>query len=59
MVERYVKTIEEHLRKVVSTYQRDWDERLPIFLLAYRASTHDTTGMTPANMVFGRASRTL
>jgi len=29
-----VKTIEEHLRKVVSTHQRDWDERLPIFLLA-------------------------
>jgi hypothetical protein len=54
MVERYVKTIKEHLRKVVSTYQRDWDERLPIFLLAYRASTHDTTGMTRANMVFGR-----
>jgi len=37
MVGRYVKTIEEHLRKVVSTYQRDWDERLPIFLLAYGA----------------------
>jgi hypothetical protein len=53
MAERYVKTIEEHLRKVVSTHQRNWDERLPIFLLAYRASTHDTTGMTPANMVFG------
>jgi hypothetical protein len=29
MVERYVKTIEEHLRKVVSMHQRDWDERLP------------------------------
>jgi hypothetical protein len=57
MVERYVKTIEEHLRKVVSTHQKDWDERLPIFLLAYRASTHDTTGMTPANMVFGRELR--
>jgi hypothetical protein len=57
MVERYVKTIEEHLRKVVSTHQGDWDERLPIFLLAYRASTHDTAGMTPANMVFGRKLR--
>jgi hypothetical protein len=57
MVEIYVKTIEEHLRKVVSTHQRDWDERLPIFLLAYRASTHDTTGITPANMVFGRELR--
>jgi hypothetical protein len=50
MVERYVKTVEEHLRKVVSTHQRDWDERLPIFLLAYRASTQDITGIAPANV---------
>jgi 2-iminoacetate synthase ThiH len=49
MVGRYVKTLKEHLRKVVPTHQRDWDERLPIFLLAYRASIHETTGMTPAN----------
>jgi len=54
MVERYVKTIEEHLRKVVSTHPWDWDGRLPIFLLAYRASTHETTGVTPSSMVFGR-----
>jgi hypothetical protein len=57
MAERYVRTIEEHLRKVVSTHQRNWDDRLPIFLLAYRASTHDTTGVTPANMVFWRELR--
>ena len=57
MVERYVKTIEENLRKVVSNHQRDWDDRLPLFLLAYRASTHQTTGVTPANMVFGREPR--
>jgi hypothetical protein len=54
MVERYVKTTEERLRKVVSDHQRDWDERLPIFLLSYRASTQETTGVTPASMVFGR-----
>jgi hypothetical protein len=29
------------------------DERLLIFLLAYRASTHETTGTVPASMVFG------
>jgi hypothetical protein len=57
MVERYVKTVEEHLRKVVSSHQRDWDEILPPFLLAYRASTNETTGVTPANMVFGRKLR--
>jgi hypothetical protein len=45
--------VEEHLREVFSDYQRDWDERLPIFLLAYRASTHETTGAMPIGMVFG------
>jgi hypothetical protein len=57
MVERYIKAIEEHLRKVVASHQTDWDERLPLFLLAYRASTHDTTGLTPASLVFGRELR--
>jgi hypothetical protein len=57
MVERYIRTVEEHLRKVVASHQRDWDARLPIFLLAYRASTHDTTGLTPANLVFWRELR--
>jgi hypothetical protein len=57
MVERCVKTVKEYLRKAVSTHQRDWDEMLPIFLLAYWASTHETTGMTPANMVLGRELR--
>ncbi|PNF14662.1 hypothetical protein B7P43_G11732, partial [Cryptotermes secundus] len=57
MVERYVKTIEEHLRNVVASHQRDWDEKLPLFLLAYRASTHDTTCLTPAGLVFRRELR--
>jgi hypothetical protein len=34
MVERYIKTVEEHLRKVVAPHQRDWEERLPHFLPA-------------------------
>jgi hypothetical protein len=33
---------------------RDWDGKLPIFVLACRASTHVTTGATPASMGFGR-----
>jgi transposase InsO family protein len=57
MVERYIKTIEEHLRKVVASHQRDWNERLPLFLLAYRASTHDTMGLTPASLVFWQELR--
>jgi hypothetical protein len=57
MMERFIKTVEEHIRKVVASHQRDWDARLPIFFLAYRSSTHDTTGLTLARLVFGRALR--
>jgi hypothetical protein len=42
MVERYVKTIEEHLRKVVTSNQRDWDEKLPLFL--------QLTGLPPTTL---------
>jgi hypothetical protein len=54
MVDRYIKTVEEHLRKFITSHQRDWDERLPFFLPAYRTSIHDTTGLTPAHLVFWR-----
>jgi hypothetical protein len=57
MVERCITTVEEHLQKVVSSIQKDWDAMLPLFLLAYRASTHDTTGFTPAGLLFGREIR--
>jgi hypothetical protein len=57
IVEPYIKTVKKHLRKVVPSHQRDMDARLPIFLLAYRASTHDSTGLTPASLVFGRELR--
>jgi hypothetical protein len=39
MVERNIKKVKKHLRQVILTLQRDLDERLPLFLLAYRAST--------------------
>jgi hypothetical protein len=47
IVEWYMRTVKDHLKKVVLIHWRDWDERLPLILLAYRASTHETTGMTP------------
>jgi transposase InsO family protein len=37
MVEQYIRMVKDYLRKVVTSHQRDWDRRLPIFLLAYRA----------------------
>jgi hypothetical protein len=52
MIGQYTKTVEEHLRKIVALHQRDWDTRLPIFLLAYRVSTHDTSGLIQGNLEF-------
>ncbi|UYV73615.1 K02A2.6-like [Cordylochernes scorpioides] len=57
MVERFNKTMEEHLSEVVEQHQRDWDVRLPPFLMAYRAAIHETTGQTPAKIMFGRELR--
>jgi hypothetical protein len=57
MVKRYIRTVEERLRKVIASHQRDWDARLRVFLIAYRTSTHDTTGLTSASLVFGRDFR--
>jgi hypothetical protein len=54
MVKRYFKMVEEHLRKIVASHRKDWDARLPIFLLAYRTSIHDTIGLTPASLVLRR-----
>jgi transposase InsO family protein len=54
MAESYIKTVEEHQRKIVASHQRDCDARLPIFLLAYRASTHRSTDLATDNLVFGR-----
>jgi hypothetical protein len=34
MLGHYMKMAAEYLRKVVASHQRDWDARLPTFLLA-------------------------
>ena len=46
-VERFNRTLESMLAKVVSEHQTDWDYHLPQVLLAYRTANHSTTGFTP------------
>ena len=46
-------------RKVVGESQRDWDERVPMVMAAYRASRHESTGYSPNCLVFGREVRAL
>ncbi|KAL5506599.1 hypothetical protein EMCRGX_G008281 [Ephydatia muelleri] len=34
--------------------ERDWDVQLPLLMFAYRTSMHETNGVTPFEMMFGR-----
>jgi hypothetical protein len=44
-VERYIEIFEVQIRKIVASHQTDGDAKLPIFLLSFRASTHETMGL--------------
>ena len=57
LIERFHRTMNAMLGKVVSSHQRDWDEVLPLVLAAYRASPHEVTGYSPNFLMFGRETR--
>jgi len=57
MVERFNKTIEHHLSKVVDQHQKYWDQLIPLFLMANRAAVHNSTEQPPSNVLFGRELR--
>ena len=54
-VERFNRTLESMLAKVVSNHKTDWDTHLPQILFAYRTSIYDTTGFAPFHITFGRS----
>ena len=56
-VERFHKTLNSMLGKVTQENQKDWDERLPFVLAAYRATVHSSTGFTPNKVFLGRENR--
>jgi len=54
MIERWHRTLNAMLGKVVREHQKDWCERLPYVMAAYRATEHDVTGFTPNYLFLGR-----
>ena len=56
-VERFHRTLNSMLAKVIQENQRDWDDRLPAVMAAYRAAKHESTGYSPNFLVFGRENR--
>lgn len=54
MVERLMRTIENMLSSFVSVHQKVWDQYVPLIMMAYCSSKHETTGVTPCQIMFGR-----
>ena len=54
MIERANRTIENMLSAFVSKNTRDWDEHIYLLMMAYRAAKHESIGISPCKMVFGR-----
>jgi hypothetical protein len=54
MVERMNRTLLNGLSMYVSEHQRDWDEYVQLFLMAYRTAEHESTGYSPDQLMMGR-----
>ncbi|XP_076851923.1 heat shock 70 kDa protein 12B [Brachyhypopomus gauderio] len=57
LVERFNRTLATQLAMATQENQRDWDKQLPLVLLACRSALQETTGFTPAMLMFGRELR--
>jgi hypothetical protein len=57
MVERFNRTPESQLSKFVSDHQRDWDQHVPLLMMAYWTAVHEISGNTPATLMLGRDLR--
>ncbi|XP_003370753.1 retrovirus-related Pol polyprotein from transposon 412 [Trichinella spiralis] len=54
LVERFHRTLLAMLSARATTDRRNWDLVLPMTLLAYRTSIHESTKATPCRILFGR-----
>lgn len=57
LTERFHRTLNSMLGKVVNLNQRDWDEHLPAVMAAYRATVQESTGYSPNFLFLGRETR--
>ena len=57
MIERANRTILNMLAAFVSEHQRDWDEYIPLVMMAYRSSIQESTSTSACKMTFGHEIR--
>uniref|UniRef100_A0A096MCA9 Integrase catalytic domain-containing protein n=1 Tax=Poecilia formosa TaxID=48698 RepID=A0A096MCA9_POEFO len=58
LVERLHRTLGQQLAILTAEHQRDWDEHLPLVLMACRSAVQDSTTCTPSLLMLGRELRT-
>ncbi len=56
-VERFNRTLESMLRAYVADNQNEWDLYLQVLMMAYRSSPHESTKVSPNEMIFGKEIR--
>ena len=56
-IERFHRTLNSMIGKIVNDKQTDWDLLLPYVMAAYRSSRHDSTAYTPNFLTLGREVR--
>ncbi len=54
LVERFNRTLVGMLRCLVNEHRDDWMDLLPLVMMAYRATPHASTKVTPNRMMLGR-----
>ena len=54
-VESTNNTLENILTKTVAYHHRDWAQKLPEALWAYRTTWRNTTGISPFELVYGNS----
>ena len=57
LVERQNRTLQSILSAFVSEHIADWDEWLDQAVFAYNTSVHESTGLSPYELIFGRPAR--
>ena len=56
-VERQNRSLMKRIR-IAQAEKRDWKKAVQEYLIAYRSTPHTTTGVSPAELLFGRKIRT-
>jgi predicted aspartyl protease/transposase InsO family protein len=56
-IERFHRTLNSMIGRMIDENQRDWDSLLPYVMAAYRSSKHETTQYSPNYLMLGREVR--